>query len=110
MIHVFQIKDQMSIFPKVSMTYGMGKIGMNNTDVLNHYASGLYIHVATIETEIPEVAFQAGNTGEGARIHRMDLTSMYSISVGDLFMLNGDLLVVAEDGFVNLGYPLKEVA
>ena len=110
MIHVFQIKDQMSIFPKVSMTYGMGEIGMNNTDVLNHYANGLYIHVATIETEIPEVAFQAGNTGEGARIHRMDLTSMHSISVGVLFMLNGDLLVVAEDGFVNLGYPLKEIA
>ena len=110
MIHVFQIKDQMSIFPKVSMTYGMSKIGMNNTDVLNHYASGLYIHVATIETEIPEVAFQAGNTGEGARIHRMDDTSMHSISVGDLFMLNGDLLVVAEDWFVNLGYPLKEIA
>ena len=109
MIHVFQIKDQMSIFPKVSMTYGMGEIGMNNTDVLNHYASGLYIHVATIETEIPEIAFQAGNTGEGARIHRMDDTSMHSISVGDLFMLNGDLLVVAEDGFVILGFPLMEV-
>ena len=40
----------------------------------------------------------------------MDDTSMHSISVGDLFMLNGDLLVVAEDGFVNLGYPLKEIA
>ena len=40
----------------------------------------------------------------------MDDTSMHSISVGDLFMLNGDLLVVAEDGFVILGYQLKEIA
>lgn len=111
MIKVFQIQDQKSIFPKVSFTYGMGEgFGMTNTDVLNYFRNGLYVEVAEIDTVIPEVAFKVGNTGYGADMYKTPGQRMRSVSVGDVLMLEGDLLVVADEGFVNLGRPLEEVA
>jgi len=112
MIKVLQITDMGTYFDKTGKTpfmYGMGN-SFTGTDVLEGVRDGIYEHVATLDTDDLNEAFEIGNIGPEEKITR--LKSMHSVSVGDVLVREGedDLLVVAPDGFVNLGLPLAEVA
>ena len=112
MIKVFQITDMGKYFDETGKTpfmYGMGN-SFTGTDVLEGVREGIYEHVATLETDDLNQAFEIGNIGPEEKITRLD--RMHSLSVGDVLMREGenDLLVVAPSGFVNLGLPFAEVA
>lgn len=112
MIKVLQITDMGTYFDKTGKTpfmYGMGN-SFTGTDVLEGVRDGIYEHVATLDTDDLNEAFEIGNIGPEEKITR--LKPMHSVSVGDVLVREGedDLLVVAPSGFVNLGLPLAEVA
>ena len=93
MIKVYQIKDQKTIFPHCSFTYGMG-IGEGFDPVKN---KDLYVHVANIATSDFNKAFEIGNIGPEGDINRLD--SMHSISVGDILVNETEQVIVASAGF-----------
>ena len=112
MIKVLQITDMGTYFDKTGKTpfmYGMSN-AFTGTDVLEGVRDGIYEHVATLDTDDLNKAFEIGNIGPEEKITR--LKPMHSVSVGDVLVREGadDRLVGAPAGFVNLGLPLAEVA
>lgn len=105
MIKVFQVTDQEAIFPKVTFTYGMGDIGCNPIDILDKYE-----HVADLDVNTLDEAFEVGNIGPEEKYTRYK--SMHSISVGDILVTeDGESFVVAPAGFDKLdtdfGYSVE---
>ena len=94
MIKVYQIKDQKAIYPDVSFTYGMG--GFQPQD---HFDK--YVHVADLNVQTLDDAFEVGNIGPEDLITRHN--QMTSVSVGNLLVdSNADTYVVANFGFDKL--------
>lgn len=92
-VKVFQIRDQESLYPAVSFTYGMGDIGFKPLDHIEKYE-----HVADIAGDSLNEAYEYGNIGPETFIKRHK--DMHSISVGDILVKdNGETFVVAPSGF-----------
>ena len=91
MIKVYQIKDQKAIYPDVSFMYGMG--GFQPKD---HFDK--YVHVADLDVDTLDDAFEVGNMGPEEKITRHN--KMSSVSVGDILVDDqADTYVVAGIGF-----------
>ena len=94
MIKLYQITDQEAIFPNCSFTYGMGiSKGFQPKD---HFDK--YVHVADLDVDTLDEAFETGNIGPEDRITRYN--KMHSVSVGDILVnSNAESFVVASFGF-----------
>jgi hypothetical protein len=91
MIKVYQIKDNKAIYPDVSFTYGMS--GFQPQD---HFDK--YVHVADLNVDTLDEAFETGNIGPEDLITRHN--QMSSVSVGDILVDDeADTYVVASFGF-----------
>ena len=91
MIKVYQIKDQKAIYPDVSFTYGMSKFQPKD-----HFDK--YVHVADLDVNTLDEAFEVGNIGPDEKITRHN--KMSSVSVGDLLVDDqADTYIVASFGF-----------
>jgi len=110
-VKVFQITDLSSYMEEHNTTSFMyGKTEkFNGSTVLEGMANGTYEHVADLDVDSLNKAFEVGNIGPEEAYTRYK--SMHSISVGDVLMMDDDpnVYVVADFGFDNLGLPIKEV-
>ena len=108
MIKVYQIDNQ-KFFEKnrsSSLMYDPDYPQFNNTTVLDTFKKGAYIHVADLDVDTLDEAFEVGNIGPEDKYTRYE--RMRSVSVGDVLMMQDDpnIYVVAGMGFVNVGLPL----
>jgi len=112
MIKVFQMTDKNSYMEKHNVTSFMyGKTEkFNGTAVLECMANGTYEHVADLDVDTLNKAFEVGNIGPEEAYTRYK--PMHGVSVGDVLIMENDpnIYVVSDYGFDNLGLPLKEVA
>ena len=109
MIKVYQIDNQ-KFFEKnktSSLMYDPDYPQFNNTTVLNAFKNGEYIHVADLDVDTLDEAFEVGNIGPEEKYTRYE--RMHSVSVGDVLMMEDDpnIYVVAGVGFVMVGLPLN---
>ena len=109
MIKVYQIDNQ-KFFEKnktSSLMYDPDYPQFNNTTVLNAFKNGEYIHVADLDVDTLDEAFEVGNVGPEEKYTRYE--RMHSVSVGDVLMMEDDpnIYVVAGVGFVMVGLPLN---
>ena len=89
MIKVYQIDNQ-KFFEKnktSSLMYDPDYPQFNNTTVLNAFKNGEYIHVADLDVDTLDEAFEVGNIGPEEKYTRYE--RMHSVSVGDV--LNGEI-------------------
>lgn len=97
MIKVFQIRDQEALYPAVTFTYGMGDFGFKPVEHIEKYQ-----HVADLDVEDLDQAFEVGNIGPEEKYTRY--APMHSVSVGDILEKDGVKFVVAPSGFDQLNY------
>ena len=99
MIKVYQIQDQEALHPACTFTYGMPvSSAFKPGDHLDKY-----VHVADLDVETLNEAFEVGNIGPEGDINRK--ASMHSISVGDILVdENNKPFVVAPTGFDELDH------
>lgn len=91
MIKVYQIKDNRAIAPDVSFSYGYSKFKPED-----HFDR--YVHVADLEVDTLDDAFEVGNIGPEEKITRHN--PMSSVSVGDLLVdSQSNTYIVASEGF-----------
>ena len=97
MIKVYQIQDQEALYPDCTWTYGM-RDGYSFKPE-NHLDK--YVHVANLDVETLNEAFEVGNIGPEEKYTRF--SRMHSISVGDILVKdNADTYIVARAGFDKL--------
>ena len=97
MIKVYQIQDQEALHPACTFTYGMPvSSAFKPGDHLDKY-----VHVADLDAETLNEAFEVGNIGPEEKYTRF--SRMHSISVGDILVKdNADTYIVARSGFDKL--------
>ena len=97
MIKVYQIQDQEALHPACTFTYGMPvSSAFKPEDHLDKY-----VHVANLDVETLNEAFEVGNIGPEEKYTRF--SRMHSISVGDILVKdNADTYIVARAGFDKL--------
>jgi hypothetical protein len=102
MIKVYQIQDQEALHPAVSFTYGMPvSSAFKPGDHLDKY-----VHVADLDAETLNEAFEVGNIGPEEKYTRY--ARMHSVSVGDILVdENGQAHVVARFGFDKIELDLE---
>jgi len=96
-VKVYQIQDQEALYPAVTFTYGMGM--SSSFKPADHMEK--YVHVADLDCDNLNEAFEIGNIGPEEKYTRYD--RMHSISVGDMLELDGERFIVAPTGFDKLG-------
>ena len=96
MIKVYQIQDQEALHPACTFTYGMPvSSAFKPGDHLDKY-----VHVADLDVETLNEAFEVGNIGPEEKYTRF--SSMHSVSIGDILELDGEKFIVGRRGFDNL--------
>ena len=96
MIKVYQIVDQTPLHPAVTFTYGM-KISsaFKPEDHMEKYE-----HVATLDVQTLNEAYEVGNIGPEEKISRF--SSMHSLSIGDILEWNDERYIISRLGFDKL--------
>ena len=96
MIKVYQIQDQEALHPACTFTYGMPvSSAFKPGDHLDKY-----VHVADLDAETLNEAFEVGNIGPEEKYTRF--ADMHSVSVGDILEKDGEKFIVARRGFDSL--------
>tara|TARA_A100001391_G_C4896470_1_gene232413 strand:- start:106 stop:408 length:303 start_codon:yes stop_codon:yes gene_type:complete len=96
MIKVYQIQDQEALHPACTFTYGMPvSSAFKPGDHLDKY-----VHVADLDVETLNEAFEVGNIGPEEKYTRF--SSMHSVSIGDILELDGEKFIVGRRGFDSL--------
>ena len=96
MIKVYQIQDQEALHPACTFTYGMSDAySFKPGDHLDKY-----VHVADLDVETLNEAFEVGNIGPEEKYTRF--SSMHSVSIGDILELDGEKFIVGRRGFDSL--------
>jgi len=96
MIKVYQIQDQEALHPACTFTYGMPvSSAFKPGDHLDKY-----VHVADLDVETLNEAFEVGNIGPEEKYTRF--SSMHSVSIGDILELDGERFIVGRRGFDSL--------
>ena len=96
MIKVYQIQDQEALHPACTFTYGMPvSSAFKPGDHLDKY-----VHVANLDVETLNEAFEVGNIGPEEKYTRF--SSMHSVSIGDILELDGEKFIVGRRGFDSL--------
>ena len=94
MIKVFQITDQEALYPACSFTYGMPVDSAFKPE--KHM--GKYEHVADLDVDTLNDAFEVGNIGPEEKITRYS-DRIHSLSIGDILELDGEKFIVGRAGF-----------
>ena len=98
MIKVYQVNstEHKAMYPETPFTYGLGKFGFDPIKNIDKYE-----HVADLDVNDLNEAFQVGNIGPESKYTRHK--PMHSISVGDILVESNDGLyitsIVASTGF-----------
>ena len=96
MIKVYQVQDQEALHPACTFTYGMPvSSAFKPGDHLDKY-----VHVADLDVETLNEAFEVGNIGPEEKYTRF--SSMHSVSIGDILELDGEKFIVGRRGFDSL--------
>ena len=96
MIKVYQIVDQTPLHPAVTFTYGMKVSSAFKPE--DHMEK--YEHVATLNVQTLNEAYQVGNIGPEEKISRF--ASMHSLSIGDILEWNDERYIISRLGFDKL--------
>ena len=104
MIKVFQIPSNKleEIYPQSPFMYSKGETKF--FDLLANVKH--YEHVANLDVETLDEAFEVGNIGPEEKYTR--LQDMHSVSVGDILVTDSGTYVVAKFGFDEIGIKLTE--
>ena len=97
MIKVFQITDQEALYPACSFTYGMPVDSAFKPE--KHM--GKYEHVADLDVDTLNDAFEVGNIGPEEKITRYS-DRIHSLSIGDILEVDGEKFIVGRAGFDKL--------
>tara|TARA_B100000212_G_C27178822_1_gene449381 strand:+ start:49 stop:366 length:318 start_codon:yes stop_codon:yes gene_type:complete len=101
-VQVYQIKDQESLYPAVTFTYGMGLSSSFKPE--DHIEK--YDHVADIAGDDLNEAFEYGNIGPDVFIKRYG--QMHSLSVGDILVNNEGTFIIAPSGFNKVNFKMEK--
>ena len=96
MIKVYQIVDQTPLHPAVTFTYGMQVSSAFKPE--DHMEK--YEHVATLDVQTLNEAYEVGNIGPEEKISRF--ASMHSLSIGDILEWNDERYIISRLGFDKL--------